>query len=182
VTGQSVPVDALGLPESEWMYRNTTTSDLVLSLDRCEHGRHSADPCFSCPGHTPVVDLNRVCGYGVHGTPITAADLIRAVRRDADQVSAEVDRLRKLVERILRLSAFTAGQQAEFRAEAGIRPRHPLSWPPEDTPGFFRIHCSCRQWEFTGTAGGIAEASRRHDDSPGTKHIVSIAETISDGR
>lgn len=23
---------------------------LVLDLDRCQHGRHSADPCFSCPG------------------------------------------------------------------------------------------------------------------------------------
>lgn len=25
-------------------------AQILMDLDRCEHGRHAADPCFACPG------------------------------------------------------------------------------------------------------------------------------------
>lgn len=44
---------------------------LILDLDRCEHGRHSADPCFSCPGRQSTGNLlnppGTMIGTGLHG-------------------------------------------------------------------------------------------------------------------
>ena len=47
-------------------------------------------------------------------------------------------------------------------------------WPGEDAPGRYEIHCSCERWKFAGTAAEIHAASRRHDDSPGRGHVVTI--------
>ena len=48
---------------------------LTDDLDRCPHGRHQIDPCFSCPstGNTgnPHLKEGDVIGYTVHAKPIT---------------------------------------------------------------------------------------------------------------
>lgn len=47
---------------------------VMLDLDRCEHGRHSVDPCLSCPGGrsagNPHMPVGAVIGYGVDGREI----------------------------------------------------------------------------------------------------------------
>jgi len=47
---------------------------VLLDLDRCEHGRHSQDPCFSCPdgqsAGNPHMQPGRVIGYGLDGNLI----------------------------------------------------------------------------------------------------------------
>lgn len=44
---------------------------LILDLDRCAHGRHSADPCFSCPDGQSTGNLlippGTLIGTGLHG-------------------------------------------------------------------------------------------------------------------
>lgn len=47
--------------------------DLVLDLDRCEHGRHRPDPCFDCEGQSrgnPNARPGQVLGYGRRGDRI----------------------------------------------------------------------------------------------------------------
>lgn len=48
------------------------------------------------------------------------------------------------------------------------------NWPMPEDEGNFKIECSCTKWSFEGTAKEITEASRKHDDSPWTNHIVAI--------
>lgn len=56
------------------------------------------------------------------------------------------------------------------------------AWPAEDAPGRYVIRCSCRRWSATGTVAEINKASRGHDDSPFTHHVVSIrGRVIEDG-
>ena len=52
-------------------------------------------------------------------------------------------------------------------------------WPTPDTPGTYRIGCSCGQWESTGTAAQIRRASLSHDDAPWQSHVVTIRERLS---
>jgi hypothetical protein len=44
---------------------------LILDLDRCQHGRHSADPCFGCPDGQSTGNLlippGTLIGTGLHG-------------------------------------------------------------------------------------------------------------------
>jgi hypothetical protein len=51
------------------------TADRVLAdLDRCEHGRHQGDQCFSCPDGlspgNPHLRPGQTIGYGLDGVPI----------------------------------------------------------------------------------------------------------------
>lgn len=51
-------------------------SEILAALDRCEHGRHRADPCFSCPngqssGNLFLPSGTRI-GTSLWGTPIVA--------------------------------------------------------------------------------------------------------------
>lgn len=51
----------------------------------------------------------------------------------------------------------------------------PCIWPELEDEGNFRIECSCsKKWSFEGSAKKITEASRKHDDSPWTNHIVAV--------
>lgn len=47
---------------------------LLADLDRCEHGRHVGDACFSCPGSVsegnPHLPEGKTIGYGLDGVPI----------------------------------------------------------------------------------------------------------------
>jgi hypothetical protein len=48
----------------------------MSDLDRCEHGRHSIDPCLSCPGgwstgNKHLTDGQRI-GTNLYGEPILA--------------------------------------------------------------------------------------------------------------
>lgn len=54
---------------------------LVFDLDRCEHGRHSGDPCFACTGRgTGPSNGNQFAppgariGTTIDGDPITVPD------------------------------------------------------------------------------------------------------------
>lgn len=47
---------------------------VLLDLDRCEHGRHDGDRCFSCPtgwsGGNPLLRPGQQIGYGLDGVAI----------------------------------------------------------------------------------------------------------------
>jgi len=46
---------------------------LVYNLDRCVHGRHQIDPCFTCGAQNqgnPHLHTGKVIGYTVHGNEI----------------------------------------------------------------------------------------------------------------
>lgn len=46
---------------------------ILLDLDRCPHGRHTADPCADCGGKSrgnPQLRPGEVIGYTVHAEPI----------------------------------------------------------------------------------------------------------------
>ena len=47
---------------------------VLADLDRCEHGRHEGDACFSCPdgqSHgNPHMSPGQIIGYGLDGVPI----------------------------------------------------------------------------------------------------------------
>jgi len=47
---------------------------LVSDLDRCVHGRHSIDPCLSCPDGwstgNPFLQPGQRIGTTLHGEPI----------------------------------------------------------------------------------------------------------------
>jgi hypothetical protein len=49
-----------------------TWETLISDLDRCEHGRHSTDSCFSCPDGKSTGNLElkpgSVIGHTLHGT------------------------------------------------------------------------------------------------------------------
>jgi hypothetical protein len=51
-----------------------TFPDLMMGLDRCEHGRHIADSCFNCPGGrsggNPHLRMGQLIGYTVHGAEV----------------------------------------------------------------------------------------------------------------
>ena len=56
----------------------TDYSPLLAALDRCEHGRHRADPCFSCPdgqstGNLFLLPGTRI-GTNLYGTPIVVPE------------------------------------------------------------------------------------------------------------
>lgn len=38
------------MTHSQRMARAEALARILSDLDRCEHGRHRADPCFDCPG------------------------------------------------------------------------------------------------------------------------------------
>lgn len=48
--------------------------NLVLDLDRCEHGRHKQDNCWGCPGGqsagNQLIPPGTLIGHSVHGFPI----------------------------------------------------------------------------------------------------------------
>lgn len=48
--------------------------DVLLDMDRCEHGRHHVDPCSECPdgmsSGNPHLRPGQVIGYGLDGVPI----------------------------------------------------------------------------------------------------------------
>lgn len=53
-----------------------TYETVLAALDRCEHGRHKKDPCFSCPGGQSTGNLflppgTRI-GTSLYGLPIVA--------------------------------------------------------------------------------------------------------------
>lgn len=54
---------------------------VLLDLDRCEHGRHSADPCFGCPGGQSTGNLllppGTVIAQGVRGPIVVPASADR---------------------------------------------------------------------------------------------------------
>lgn len=60
------------------MSRDTQLAQVLLDLDRCIHGRHPQDPCFSCPSGqsagNPHLRPGQVIGYGLSGVPITVPD------------------------------------------------------------------------------------------------------------
>lgn len=49
-------------------------AEVLLDLDRCEHGRHSKDPCSDCPEGWSTGNLllppGTVIGTGLHGGKI----------------------------------------------------------------------------------------------------------------
>lgn len=54
-------------------------SFLVTDLDRCEHGRHKQDPCFSCPdgqstGNLYLTNGQRI-GTTLRGDPIVVVEV-----------------------------------------------------------------------------------------------------------
>lgn len=56
-------------------------ANILLDLDRCKHGRHSIDPCFSCPdgmsAGNPHLKPGEIIGYGLSGVPIRMPDRSR---------------------------------------------------------------------------------------------------------
>jgi len=61
-------------------------AQVLLDLDRCQHGRHSKDPCLSCPGgQSQGNTLSRPgqqIGFGLDGTLIVVPE--PGDRYDAD--------------------------------------------------------------------------------------------------
>jgi hypothetical protein len=60
---------------------------LLGALDRCEHGRHHADPCLSCPDRQSTGNLylppgTRI-GTTLYGEAITVPDSLRERLTDA---------------------------------------------------------------------------------------------------
>jgi hypothetical protein len=53
-----------------------------------------------------------------------------------------------------------------------------LRYPQPGDNGVFTIGCSCQRWTFTGTAEECIEQGRRHDDSPGRSHVVSVLSRV----
>lgn len=52
----------------------TQAHNLLMSLDRCPHGRHALDRCYDCPGGQSAGNPHLrpgTIGYTVHGHPIT---------------------------------------------------------------------------------------------------------------
>jgi hypothetical protein len=62
---------ALTAPLSEEQRRAQALASVLLDLDRCEHGRHSADNCFGCPHGQSTGNLQfppgTVLGHGLRG-------------------------------------------------------------------------------------------------------------------
>lgn len=54
---------------------------VLADLDRCEHGRHGGDACFSCPDGVspgnPHMQPGQVIGYGLDGVEIVVPDQAR---------------------------------------------------------------------------------------------------------
>jgi hypothetical protein len=52
--------------------------NILMDLDRCEHGRHSVDPCLACPGGRSTGNLllppGTVIGYSQSGHAITVPE------------------------------------------------------------------------------------------------------------
>lgn len=73
------------LAQRQWL---PSLAYLIGSLDRCEHGRHQKDLCYSCQSAHDVLNagnphLDVVIGYDVGGThPITPRLLLEAQRRE----------------------------------------------------------------------------------------------------
>ncbi|MGW5426843.1 hypothetical protein ACWET9_06400 [Streptomyces sp. NPDC004059] len=62
---------------SEGQYEDYITrliAGVLADLDRCEHGRHTADICGGCPqgrsAGNPHLTVGQQIGYGIHGDPI----------------------------------------------------------------------------------------------------------------
>lgn len=53
---------------------NEKLAQVLLNLDRCEHGRHHHDQCFDCPNRVsegnPHMRPGTIIGYTVHAQPI----------------------------------------------------------------------------------------------------------------
>lgn len=51
---------------------------ILADLDRCPHGRHDGDPCFSCPDGlspgNPYLRPGQTIGFGLDGVPIVVPD------------------------------------------------------------------------------------------------------------
>ena len=64
-------------------------------LDRCEHGRHLADPCFGCPGGWSTGNLclreGQVIGHTLGGRPIRASGWRRQWQPDGPASPLPVD-------------------------------------------------------------------------------------------
>lgn len=54
--------------------RAIALAQILMDLDRCEHGRHAKDQCFDCPGgrsaSNPFLKPGQQIGYGLDGHPI----------------------------------------------------------------------------------------------------------------
>lgn len=61
-------------------------TQLMMSLDRCEHGRHAIDPCFSCPNGqsagNPILKPGMHIGYDIYGRKIIVPDFYAMVIPD----------------------------------------------------------------------------------------------------
>lgn len=65
---------------------------------------------------------------------------------------------------------------------ASIRIEPIFKWPDKDAPGRYVIRCSCAKFTAVGTVAEINRASLGHDDSPHSRHVVSIrGRVIEDG-
>jgi len=53
-------------------------AQILIDLDRCEHGRHQGDPCFDCPdglsAGNPYMKTGEVIGFGYDGGLILLPD------------------------------------------------------------------------------------------------------------
>lgn len=70
-------------------------AQVLADLDRCVHGRHEQDPCYTCPGGVstgnPHLRTGMVIGYDVGGAPIVMPD--RGRRHDPAAWRTITDRL-----------------------------------------------------------------------------------------
>lgn len=67
-------------------------NEFLVALDRCEHGRHAADNCFSCPDGQSTGNLFLIPGQRI-GTTLYGSAIVVPVdgehRRDAAMWSAD---------------------------------------------------------------------------------------------
>jgi len=66
------------MTETPGARRDRQLAQILMDLDRCEHGRHAADSCFNCPGGqsagNPHLERGSVIGYSYTGAPIRMPD------------------------------------------------------------------------------------------------------------
>lgn len=76
-------------PDPKWKQDRLRLAELMLDLDRCEHGRHAKDPCSSCQREYSVDNTGNTClepgeriGTTLYGKPIVVPE--RKDRYDPD--------------------------------------------------------------------------------------------------
>lgn len=57
-----------------WEFAQSKMAQLLADLNRCEHGRHETDACYSCEGGIShgnlILPVGTVIGHTVHGDEI----------------------------------------------------------------------------------------------------------------